>query len=451
MNLTLFIFRRDLRIFDNTGLNLALSKGLPVAPIFIFDKRQTSQHKYFSANGFQFMIESLIELRQKISALGGKLSIFEGTAEEVVEQIISSNSVKHIFFNKDYTPFSRNRDQKIAQLGKDHGIEVTTSEDALLFEPQQIFKDNKTPYTIYTPFMKKCLKHTVASPTKEIKGVIHKQALPGSTEDVFLDSKLTNSLKLVSTGGRIEAVKVLKNISFLTNYDSERNFPYLKGSSFLSSHNKFGTVSIREVYSTIKKNFSEEHTLVKELIWRDFFTHIAFHFPHIFKGAFHPRYDKIEWDEDQNKLQCWEKGETGFPIIDAGIRELIQTGYMHNRVRMIVASFLVKDLHINWQEGEAFFAKHLTDYDPAVNNGNWQWAASTGCDAQPYFRIFNPWLQQAKYDKDCIYIKKWVPELKNVPAKQIHQLYKNGNVSGYPRPIINHDEEKLQAIRMFSV
>ncbi|MBW3021154.1 FAD-binding domain-containing protein, partial [Candidatus Woesearchaeota archaeon] len=208
-----------------------------------------------------------------------------------------------------------------------------------------------------------------------------------------------------------------------------------------------GTISIREIYSSFKENFQE--VLINEVYWRDFFTHIIYHFPNVLDGAFKNKYDKIKWDNDKKLFQKWCEGKTGFPIVDAGMRELNTTGYMHNRVRMIVASFLVKDLHINWQWGEKYFAQNLIDYDPAVNNGNWQWAASTGCDAQPYFRIFNPWSQQEKFDRDCEYIKKWVPELKDLTSYEIHNLYKNHNLKNYPKPIVEHKEESQKAKEMF--
>jgi deoxyribodipyrimidine photo-lyase len=218
----------------------------------------------------------------------------------------------------------------------------------------------------------------------------------------------------------------------------------------LSAHHKFGTVSIRETYQKIKNEFGIAHTLINELYWRDFFTHIGFHFPKVFVSAFNEKYEKIPWENNKTKFNHWCNGTTGFPIVDAGMRELGTTGFMHNRVRMVVASFLTKDLHIDWRWGEQFFANHLIDYDPAVNNGNWQWAASTGCDAQPYFRIFNPWSQQQKFDTNCIYIKKWIPELKNLTSREIHQLEnKPSLVPNYPQPIINHNEAAFIAKQLF--
>jgi deoxyribodipyrimidine photo-lyase len=219
----------------------------------------------------------------------------------------------------------------------------------------------------------------------------------------------------------------------------------------MAPHNKFGTISVREVYHSIADKLGAEHSLIREVYWRDFFTHIAWHFPHVFGHAFHRVYDKLEWNESQEDFDQWCSGNTGFPIVDAGMRELVSTGFMHNRVRMIAASFLVKDLHISWQKGEEFFARHLTDFDPCVNNGSWQWSASTGCDAQPYFRIFNPWLQQKRFDPECEYIKRWIPELSGLSPKRIHSIYEEDlfRPAGYPAPMLDHAHEKIIAEEMF--
>jgi deoxyribodipyrimidine photo-lyase len=235
--------------------------------------------------------------------------------------------------------------------------------------------------------------------------------------------------------GRQGALQVLANLAPLETYETDRNFPALPGTSHLSAHMKFGTCSVREAYHKIADNLGDQHPLLRQLYWRDFFTHIAFHRPRVFGHAFRELYDGIVWDQAGEKFQCWCEGKTGFPIIDAGMRELVNTGYMHNRVRMVVASFLVKNLHVDWRLGEAFFARYLTDYDACVNNGSWQWAASTGADAQPYFRVFNPWRQQLKFDVDGVYIKRWVPELAAWPAKAIHRLEKDS--TGYLAPIVD--------------
>ena len=255
--------------------------------------------------------------------------------------------------------------------------------------------------------------------------------------------------EIFARGGRKNAQKVLNRLADFNDYDTDRDIPAKEATTGLSAHNKFGTVSIREVYHAVTDALGSSHTIIRELYWRDFFSHVAFHFPHIFGHAFHKKYEQLEWENSRKKFKVWCDGKTGFPIVDAGMRQLNVTGFMHNRVRMIVASFLVKDLHIDWRWGEKYFAQNLVDYDPAVNNGNWQWAASTGCDAQPYFRIFNPWIQGKKFDLDCIYIKKWVPELRKYSAKDIHRLEKGGALDGYPEAIVDHSEAKQVAEDMF--
>jgi deoxyribodipyrimidine photo-lyase len=268
---------------------------------------------------------------------------------------------------------------------------------------------------------------------------------------IFHEVLTERSGVLALRGGRTEGLKRLRLIDGMTSYKADRDIPALGATTMLSAHHKFGTISIRETYWRAAEAFGVSCHLISELYWRDFFTHIAWHFPHVFKGAFRPEYNALEWNRSKKDFQRWCEGKTGFPIVDAGMRQMNETGYMHNRVRMIVASFLVKDLHINWQRGEKYFAQKLLDYDPAVNNGNWQWAASTGCDAQPYFRIFNPWLQQKKFDPDAEYIKRWVPELKNVSVKDIHQGYKPNLFSDvkYPEPMVDHAAERQETLKRF--
>jgi deoxyribodipyrimidine photo-lyase len=330
-------------------------------------------------------------------------------------------------------------------------VKFLSYSDALLTEPEQVQKSDGTPYTIFTPFMKRARLISVPIPNANIKcnyfadPISLPMAVGSPTE--FLENANPN---LLLKGGRSEAMKLLSEIGRFVKYDEERNLPAVKGTTLLSAHHKFGTLSIRETYHAIAQELSVDHPLMNELYWRDFFTHIGFHFPHVFGHSFRQKYDSLEWENDEQKFDRWCNGLTGFPIVDAGMRELTTTGFMHNRVRMVVASFLVKDLHIDWRWGERFFARHLVDYDPAVNNGNWQWAASTGCDAQPYFRIFNPWSQQLRFDPECIYIKRWVSELFNLKAKEIHRYIESKTpVPDYPFPIVDHGHESVFAKEMF--
>jgi deoxyribodipyrimidine photo-lyase len=400
------------------------------------------------------MIESLEELASEIAKQGGKLIVLHGEPGKTLSQLIEELSIDAVFVNKDYSPYSRKRDKELEGICNAANAAFSAHSDLLLVDPETFGKDDGRPYTVFTPFFKKASKLEIRPPKKssyERLASPKKLSLPQADPRAFFPSDAAP--KRLSTGGRQEGLRLLRRAATLSEYDSERNLPGLQGTSLLAPHNKFGTLSVREIYHSIAEKLGKEHSLIRELFWRDFFTHIAWHFPHVFGHAFHREYDKLEWSNDKKLFAKWCEGNTGFPIVDAGIRELVQTGFMHNRVRMIVASFLVKDLHVSWQLGEEFFAQHLTDYDPCVNNGSWQWAASTGCDAQPYFRIFNPWLQQKRFDPDCIYIKKWVPELASLKPKQIHELYEEDmfRAVDYPRPMVEHATQKVIAEQMFKV
>jgi len=346
---SLFLFRRDLRLEDNTGLIFALKSSEVVIPAFIFTLEQIERNPFRSDHCLKFMIESLKDLENQLKEKGGKLFLFKGKPEEVVSKCMRKLNIEALIVNRDYTPYSRQRDNKLEKVCK---------------------------------------------------------------------------------AGQIP----------------------LECSTYLSPYLKFTVCSPREVYEAICRHLSPHHELIRSLYWRDFFTSIAFFFPHVFMGAFHSKFDKLKWSYNRKAYQRWCEGSTGFPIVDAGMREMNETGFMHNRVRMIAASFLIKDLHIDWRWGEKYFAQTLIDYDPAVNNGNWQWAASTGSDAQPYFRIFNPWNQQKKFDPECTYIKKWIPELRDFPPKAIHAWYEEKHRAGckkYPAPMTNHDKAAKEALHAY--
>lgn len=439
--LALHIFRRDLRTQDNTALIQALKNSERVIPCFIFDTRQVKYNVYKSQNSIQFMLHSLDELNDDLIEHQGKLYFFYGKSEEVVLSLLEHLPIDAIFMNRDYTVFSRKRDEQIYKICMNKQIKFYAHADALLTEPEEVHKKNGEPYTIFTPFYKTAQMFRVENAQQNKHTNYYTKKIPFEVSLMWELIPSPNPNILVK-GGRREGLNLLKRISHLKNYEHSRNVPSEAGTSLLSAHNKFGTISIREFYDRVEKIFDRKHTLITELYWRDFFTHIAFHFPHVFSGAFHKKYDQLHWNNDKKMFQAWCQGVTGFPIVDAGMRQLNTCGYMHNRLRMITASFLVKDLHIDWRWGEQYFAQKLVDYDPSLNNGNWQWAASTGCDAQPYFRIFNPWLQQKKFDTECAYIKRWVKELENIDPKIIHHLEKKSLKSIYAKPLVDH---KVQA------
>lgn len=448
-HLALHIFRRDLRLQDNSALLAALSNSVSVIPCFIFDKRQIGDNAYKSQACIQFMANSLNELNEELLQKNSHLYCFYGIAEDVVEKLTSQLPIDAIFINRDYTPFSNARDQRIESLCQQKKIAFHYYADALLHEPEEVFKPDGKPYTIFTPFFKKASQLTVAPFRKNLHENYYREPIEGEDTTRLLHFLKQTNPQLRVMGGRKEGLKLLKKALELTDYIHTRDIPSLNGTSHLSAHNKFGTVSIREIYHSICKYLGKTHTLITELYWRDFFTHIVYHFPRVFGNAYQEKFADLPWENNLLFFDAWCQGKTGFPIVDAGMRELNTTGYMHNRVRMIAASFLVKDLHIDWRWGEKYFAQQLVDYDPAVNNGNWQWAASTGCDAQPYFRIFNPWSQQQKFDLECAYIKRWIPELAHVPIKHIHKIPELGSIANYPKPIVDHSVESQKAKMMY--
>lgn len=446
--LAIHLFRRDLRLEDNTALIAALSESEKVLPCFIFDPRQVDKNDYRSDNCVQFMIDSLRDLKGQLNAKGGKLFLFYGKTQKVLEMLLKETNAFAVFCNRDYTPFSKKRDRSISEVCKNFGAEFFQFDDALIVKPEEIVHLHGKPYTVFSHFFRRAGEFPVDMPKKNsFSNYYSKKISFEESDSVFKNILKIENKNIFSEGGRKEAQKILRKIASFKNYENERNFPAVKGTTGLSAHNKFGTVSIREVYHAICGALGKKSALISELYWRDFFTHVAFNFPYVFGKEFDERFQKMRWSYDKKRFKAWCDGKSGFPIVDAGMRELNSTGYMHNRVRMVVASFLTKDLHIDWRWGEKYFAQKLVDYDPSVNNGNWQWSAGVGVDKRP-LRIFNPWLQQEKFDPDCVYIKKWIPELKNFSVKQILNHEKE-NLKGYYSPIVNHAIEQKIAKELF--
>jgi len=446
---SLFLFRRDLRLEDNTGLIFALQSSETVIPAFIFTTEQIEKNPFKSDHCLKFMIESLIDLEHQVKEKGGKLFLFKGKPEEIVAKCRRELNIDALIVNRDYTPYSRERDYQLEQTCATGGVPFYSFDDALLLPPEETLKTDGTPYVIFTPFFRNAVKRIVPPPTANKSTNYFRGSIPfAEDKSIFPRPTVENRL----AGGRSEGLKILNKLNSFKEYGRLRDFPAEDCSTHLSPYLKFTVCSPREAYAAISRSLGPHHELIRSLYWRDFFTSIAFFFPHVFKGAFHPKYDKLPWSNDRKAFQRWREGVTGFPIVDAGMRELNETSFMHNRVRMITASFLIKDLHIDWRWGERYFAQTLIDYDPAVNNGNWQWVASSGCDAQPYFRIFNPWNQQKKFDPECAYIKKWVPELRDMPPKAIHAWYDDRSRNGcgeYPTPMTDHEGAAKKALQAY--
>lgn len=423
----IFWFRRDLRLSDNTGLFQALTAGNPVLPIFIYDKNILDKLEDKADRRVQFIHDSLRNIQSQLVEIGASLLVHYGTPESAFELLTNTYNIAQVFTNRDYEPYAQTRDESIATILKEKNIGFQSFKDQVIFEQSEVVKDDGKPYTVFTPYSRKW---------KAKLNDFYLQSY--ATEhyfEAFLKTAPFQIPSLSSMGFEPTAEsfpsKTVK-AGLLQEYAENRNFPGITGTSKLGVHFRFGTISIRKA-ATAAKNISEVY--LNELIWRDFYQMILWHFPQVGQGkAFKPAYDNIEWRKDKGEFKKWCDGQTGYPIVDAGMRELNTTGFMHNRVRMIVASFLCKHLLLDWRLGEAYFAAKLLDFDLASNNGGWQWAAGSGCDAAPYFRIFNPYLQTKKFDPDLTYIKKWVPEFESLT---------------YPQPIVVHEVARKRCLEVY--
>lgn len=423
--INIFWFRRDLRLTDNAGLFHALTSGKPVFPLFIFDTDILEKLEKNDAR-ITFIFEHLQKIQKELKKVDSSLLVFIGKPEEIWRKLIQKYDIGSVYCNRDYEPYGMARDESIANLLEKSGIGFRTFKDHVFFEKDEIIKKDGSPYTIYTPYSRKWIERFEMEGIKSFDSEkfadnFIKNAsfpFPGFSETGFDKSKI-NVPSL-----RIEEERI-------KNYKETRDFPSADGTSLAGPHLRFGTISIRQL---VKQTNIRENTYLKELIWREFFQQILYFFPHVVNTSFKSAYDNIRWENNEHLFDLWCQGMTGYPMVDAGMRELKATGFMHNRVRMITAGFLCKHLLIDWRWGEAWFAKHLIDYELASNNGNWQWAAGTGCDAAPYFRVFNPMEQQKKFDPDWSYTKKWVPEI---------------NTPEYPNPIVDHIFARQRAIERY--
>jgi deoxyribodipyrimidine photo-lyase len=424
--IVVFWFRRDLRIEDNHGLYQASKLGLPILPIFIFDPNILDKLPSKKDGRVQFIHQQLIKLNQFFQKKGSAMQVFHQKPLEAFDSLFSTYQIQAVFCNHDYEKYAIQRDASIAQLCEKNNAKLHSFKDQVIFEKDEVLSGQNTPYTVFTPYSRRWKavlqeKPIVHYPSEEASNFVkHSIEIPSLSDIGFQSTDL-----------HFPAEEVTDVI--MQHYGAKRDFPSLNATSRLSVHLRFGTISVRKLVQRASK-ISEVY--LNELIWRDFYFNILHHFPHISDGhSFRKQYDQMTWKNDERDFEAWKNGQTGYPIVDAGMRELNATGFMHNRVRMIVASFLVKHLLIDWRWGEAYFAEKLLDFDFSANNGGWQWASGSGCDAAPYFRVFNPTLQTQKFDPKFEYIKKWVPEFQEF---------------GYPAPIVNHEFARKRVLDAYA-
>jgi deoxyribodipyrimidine photo-lyase len=427
MHYSIFWHRRDLRIEDNAGLYKALKSPFPVQPIFIFD-RQILDLLPRDDKRVAFIYQELERLRADYLQAGSVLQVYYGTPEQVWSKLAEDGKLKAVYTNRDYEPYALQRDELVHRVLAEKDIPFFGAKDHVIFEKNEVLKDDGKPYTIFTPYSRKWKARLTpfdlqSYPTLSYLKNLRKDAVAKwvTPEEMSfcLPEKLTFPSKQVAD-------------LLLANYHENRDLPAVNGTSRLSIHLRFGTISIRELARQAEKC---NESFLNELIWRDFYHMIMYHFPHSATTAFKPQYDRIQWEHNEAHFEAWCAGKTGYPLVDAGMRELNATGFMHNRVRMVTASFLTKHLLIDWRLGERYFAEKLLDFDLAANVGGWQWAASSGCDAAPYFRVFNPTAQQEKFDKQLSYIKRWVPEY---------------GTSAYPAPIVDHKQARERVLSRYA-
>lgn len=429
MKPVLFWHRRDLRIEDNAGLYKALKSGHPVIPLFIFDKAildllsPTDQRVLF-------IHQTIVELQESYRKLGCSMQVYYGEVAEIFSQICENNPPEAIYINRDYEPKALERDQKMYSFLAEKKIPFIGSKDQVIFEKDEIVKDDGKPYTVFTPYWNKWIANCDAFMLKPYPSEKYVVNLVQSKEKFPIPSLEEMGF---STKQTVDFPEKIVSNSILKNYVEKRDIPSVRGTSRLSVHLRFGTISIRKLAKQAEEN---QLKFLQELAWRDFYQQILYHFPQTVDSSFKPIYDRILWDNNEGFFQAWCEGKTGYPLVDAGMRELNATGFMHNRVRMLVASFLCKHLGIDWRWGEAYFAEKLLDYDQASNVGGWQWAAGSGCDAAPYFRIFSPILQLKKFDPDFSYVRKWIPEF---------------GTDAYPEPIVVHEEARKSCLERYKI
>lgn len=423
--ISIFWFRRDLRLKDNHGLYQALESGKKVLPIFIFDEDILDLLENKSDKRVDFIVHALQTLNSFLKSKNKGIKIFKGKPLEIYKKLTENYEIEAVYSNEDYEPYAIKRDQEIADFLASKNIAFHQFKDQVIFHKDEIVKADKKPYTVYTPYSKLWLNEFQKV---DLQGFPSEKKLDNLL-DIPFEELTIEDIGFQKTDLAFEVPEA--DLHIIKTYEETRNFPAVKGTTQLGVHLRFGTISVRKLAKIAKEN---NLTFLKELIWREFFMQILYHFPKVVNHSFKSKYDAIPWENNPEFLEKWKAGKTGFPIVDAGMRELNTTGFMHNRVRMITASFLIKLLLTDWRIGEAYFAEKLMDYDLSANNGNWQWCASSGCDAAPYFRIFNPDEQQKKFDPDFKYIKKWIPEF---------------GTKYYPKPIVEHKKAREKVLKVY--
>jgi deoxyribodipyrimidine photo-lyase len=453
-------FRRDLRLEDNTALIRATASGMPVVPVYVLSTWK-KEHSWTGPNRQQFLCDCLASLADTLMSAAGKLILRMGDPVTELEILIQETGATAIYLNKDPDPHGKNTEERVRTLCSRMGIDFYAFDDLALHEPSKVLTQNGAPYKVFTPYSRNWLGLEKPLPLPSPTSLKTPEGI-GSREvpDVTLWGLDRPHARLVSAGEKAARQRLRIALSEkIGRYDANRDFPARAGTSRLSQDLRFGLISIRTVFAEVTKARAEANVagkngidvFIKELAWREFYFAILHHFPEVLDLEFNPDWRGLWWAEPGENFQAWKEGRTGFPIVDAGMQELLATGFMHNRVRMITAMFLTKDLHIDWRLGESFFMQQLTDGEIASNNGGWQWSAGTGADAAPYFRIQNPWTQSARYDPDAVYIRKWVPELAREDSKKIHTPPKSGGTvaPGYPAPIVDHKTERERTLEIF--
>ena len=422
--ISIFWFRRDLRLEDNVGLYNALSSEFPVLPIFIFDRNIWDKLDNKKDRRIDYIHQALSLINSELKLQDTALKTFYGKPLDIFKQLVEEYDIRMVFCNRDYEPYSIQRDTEIDHFLKNHAIPFKAYKDQVIFDQNDIVKGDGSPYTIYTPYSKKW--------KESLNAKLYQSFYPDFRNfyhQTYSEIPSLDEIGFKKTDNVFETP--ILDASIIDDYDNYRDFPALQKTSLLGIALRFGTISIRRCVSFA---IAHNQTWLSELIWREFFMQILYHFPYVVDQSFKKRYDQIKWRNDETEFDLWCNGKTGYPFVDAGMRQLNETGYMHNRVRMIAAGFLCKHLLIDWRWGEAYFAQKLNDYDLSANNGNWQWASGSGCDAAPYFRMFNPTLQAEKFDKNLEYIKTWIPEF---------------GTDSYSKPMIDHEFAKERALKTY--